>query len=33
LDEPLRQLGEFHVPVKLHREVTAHIKVTVQAEA
>jgi large subunit ribosomal protein L9 len=32
LDEPLRQLGEFHVPVKLHREVTAHIKVTVKAE-
>jgi large subunit ribosomal protein L9 len=32
LDEPLRQLGEFHVPIKLHREVTAHIKVTVQAE-
>ncbi len=33
LEEPLRQLGEFHVPIKLHREVTAHIKVTVQAEA
>lgn len=32
LDEPLRQLGEFHVPVKLHRDVTAHVKVTVQAE-
>ena len=32
LDEPLRQLGEFHVPVKLHREVTAHIKVAVQPE-
>jgi large subunit ribosomal protein L9 len=32
LDEPLRQLGEFHVPIKLHREVTAHIKVTVKAE-
>lgn len=32
LDEPLRQLGEFHVPVKLHREVTAHVKVTVKAE-
>ena len=32
LGEPLRQLGEFHVPVKLHREVTAHIKVTVKAE-
>jgi large subunit ribosomal protein L9 len=32
LDEPLRQLGDFHVPIKLHREVTAHIKVTVKAE-
>jgi large subunit ribosomal protein L9 len=33
LEEPLKQLGEFHVPVKLHREVTAHVKVTVVAEA
>lgn len=32
LEEPLRQLGEYHVPVKLHREVTAHLKVTVKAE-
>jgi large subunit ribosomal protein L9 len=32
LEEPLRQLGEFHVPIKLHREVTAHVKVTVKAE-
>ena len=32
LEEPLRQLGEFHVPVKLHREVTALIKVTIEAE-
>jgi large subunit ribosomal protein L9 len=32
LEEPLRQLGEFHVPVKLHREVTAHIKITVKPE-
>ena len=32
LEEPLRQLGEYHVPVKLHREVTAHVKVTVKAE-
>ncbi|HTZ58464.1 MAG TPA: 50S ribosomal protein L9 [Acidobacteriaceae bacterium] len=32
LEEPLRQLGEFHVPVKLHREVTAHVKVLVKAE-
>ena len=33
LEEPLKQLGEFHVPVKLHREVTAHVKVTVVAES
>ena len=32
LEEPLRQLGEFHVPIKLHREVTAHVKVTVKGE-
>ncbi len=33
LEEPLRQLGEFHIPVKLHREVTAHVKVLIEAEA
>jgi large subunit ribosomal protein L9 len=32
LDEPLKQTGEFHVPVKLHREVTAHVKVVVKGE-
>ena len=32
LEEPLKQLGEFHVPVKLHREVTAHVKVTVKSD-
>ncbi len=32
LDEPLKQTGEFHIPVKLHREVTAHVKVVVKAE-
>lgn len=32
LDEPLKSVGEFLIPVKLHREVTAHIKVTVKAE-
>ncbi len=30
LDEPIKQLGEFTVPIKLHREVTAHVKVIVQ---
>ena len=32
LDEPLKSLGEFLVPLKLHREVTAHIKVNVLRE-
>ena len=32
LDEPLKSLGEYHVPVKLHREVTSHVKVTVKGE-
>jgi large subunit ribosomal protein L9 len=33
LDEPLKSLGEFSVAIKLYREVTAHIKVKVLAEA
>jgi large subunit ribosomal protein L9 len=32
LDESLKSTGEFHIPVKLHREVTAHISVTVKGE-
>ncbi|MCL2660359.1 MAG: 50S ribosomal protein L9 [Acidobacteriaceae bacterium] len=32
LDDPLKSVGEFHVPVKLHREVTSHLKVVVKAE-
>jgi large subunit ribosomal protein L9 len=32
LEDPLKSLGEYHVPIKLHREVTSHIKVTVKAE-
>ena len=32
LDEPLKSLGEYHVPVKLHREVTSHVKVTVKGD-
>jgi large subunit ribosomal protein L9 len=32
LEEPLRTLGEYHVPVKLHREVTSHVKVTVKSD-
>jgi len=32
LAEPLKRLGEFDVPVKLHREVTATVKIRVVAE-
>ena len=33
LSEPLKSLGEYTVAIKLHREVTAHIKVQVLADA
>ena len=33
LDDPLKTLGEFHVPVKLYREVTAHVKVVINKES
>jgi large subunit ribosomal protein L9 len=33
LHEPLKSLGEFTVPVKLHKEVTAHLKVVIDKEA
>ena len=32
LSEPLKALGEFTVPVKIHREVTAQVKVNVVKE-
>lgn len=32
LDDPIKQLGEFKVPVKLHKEVTAEVTVTVTKE-
>jgi len=32
LDDPLKTIGEYHVPVKLHREVTSHVKVTVKGD-
>jgi large subunit ribosomal protein L9 len=32
LEEPLKTIGEFHVPVKLYRDVTAHVKVTVNGD-
>lgn len=33
LASPLKVIGEYDVPVKLHREVTATVKVRVEAEA
>jgi large subunit ribosomal protein L9 len=33
LAEPIKQLGEFHVPVRLHRDVTATVKVVVTRDA
>jgi large subunit ribosomal protein L9 len=33
LHEPLKTVGEFAVPMKLHREVTAHLKVVIEKEA
>ena len=32
LAEPIKKLGEYDVPVKLHRDVIAHVKVKVVAE-
>jgi large subunit ribosomal protein L9 len=32
LDEPLKSVGEFHVAVKLFREVSAHVKVTIKSD-
>jgi large subunit ribosomal protein L9 len=32
LPDPLKTLGETTVPVKLHRDVTAHVRVTVARE-
>ncbi|MGH9702226.1 MAG: 50S ribosomal protein L9 [Candidatus Acidiferrales bacterium] len=33
LVDPIKLVGEYQVPVKLHREVTASVKLTVQKEA
>jgi len=33
LHEPLKTLGEFTVPIKLHKDVTAHLKVVIEKEA
>jgi large subunit ribosomal protein L9 len=33
LDDPLKTVGEYHVPVRIHREVTAHVQVTIKSDA
>jgi large subunit ribosomal protein L9 len=33
LHEPLKTLGEFAVPLKLHKDVTTHLKVVIEKEA
>jgi len=33
LHEPLKTIGEFTVPVKLHKDVTTHLKVMIGKEA
>ena len=33
IHEPLRTLGEFTIPIKLHKDVTAHLKVVIEKEA
>jgi large subunit ribosomal protein L9 len=33
LHEPLKSLGEFTIPVRLHKDVTAHLKVIIEKEA
>jgi large subunit ribosomal protein L9 len=33
LHDPLKTMGEFSVPVKLHKDVTAHLKVVIEKEA
>jgi len=32
LEEPIKAIGEYQVPIRLHREVTVPIKVIVEAE-
>jgi large subunit ribosomal protein L9 len=33
LHEPLKSLGEFTIPVRLHKDVAAHLKVVIEKEA
>jgi large subunit ribosomal protein L9 len=32
LHEPLKTLGEFTIPIKLHKDVTTHVKVVIEKE-
>ena len=32
LEEPLKTLGEFNVPIRLHRDVTASVKVSIKRD-
>jgi len=32
LADPIKVIGEYEIPVKLHREITASVKVTVKKE-
>ena len=33
LEQPLKTAGEFHVPIRLHREVSAHLQVNIKSDA
>jgi large subunit ribosomal protein L9 len=33
LHEPLKSLGEFDVPIRLHKDVTTHVKVVIEKDA
>ena len=33
IHEPLKTLGEFTIPIKLHKDVTAHLRVVIEKEA
>jgi large subunit ribosomal protein L9 len=33
IHEPLKSVGEFTIPVKLHKDVSAHLKVVIEKEA
>ena len=33
LHDPLKAVGEYTIPIKLHREVTTHLKVVIEKEA